>query len=230
MSTTNYWNQLSGDSQASPFNQENWGGGNGFMQNMNNDRSKTQQNWGAQGFSDAGVGYWSGGSPGAGSWMEQMQAAAPVKPAAAPSPATDMVPGANAQTPNSNAPKVAEAPKSTAYAGPWDYANFDWQAYANANPDVIGTNYGGGNTWGNALDQMWHHYTSANQSGENRPYIGYQDGRISPYTGIAQNSGSYVGPAASNWSARVAQPVAPSPVTNPWISGGGSSRMNIRQY
>jgi hypothetical protein len=231
MSVPNYWNQMSGDTKASPFNQDNWslGGNNGFMQNMNNDANKQDTRYGADTTNPGvgGGGYWSGGRPGAGSWMESMQAAAP---AAAPAPVSDMVPGARAQMPGdvSNSQKAQQL-ASTAYAGPWDYANFDWQAYAAANPDVLATNYGGGNTWGNSLDQMWHHYTSANQSGELRNYIGYQDGRVSPYTGIAQNSGSYVGPAASNWSSRVAAP-APAAPTNPWISGGGSSRMNVRQY
>ena len=151
MSTTNYWNKLSGDSTASPWNQDNWAAGapaqvpgtnpwlGGGLQQpdagtmyeggtpnwtggnidwwkqlsenyvdqrrvpMNDDRNKADERWGQQGFSDAGVGYWSGGRPGAGSWVEQLAAAA-TSPVAAPAPApaaptNDMVPGAMAQQP-----------------------------------------------------------------------------------------------------------------------------------
>lgn len=226
MNNTNYWNQMSGDSQASNWNQDNWARGQradhggGFLDNLK---------YGAETTEGAGTGWWSGGRPGAGSWMEAMKAVEPVKPAATPDN-SGMVAGAPAQVP-SRSPAVADTPPPpSSYSGPWDYANFDWQAYAAANPDVLATNYGGGNTWGNALDQMWHHYTSANQSGENRAYIGYHGGRVNPYTGTAQNAGSYVGPAASNWSARVAPAAPVAAPTNPWISGGGSGRMNIRQF
>ena len=115
MSVTNYWNKLSGDSIASPWNQDNWAAGapaqvpgtNPWMQmnmmqpqNMNDDRNKADERWGSQGFSDAGVGYWSGGRPGAGSWIEQLMQAA----ASTPPPAEGMVRGAPAQIPSRSAP------------------------------------------------------------------------------------------------------------------------------
>jgi hypothetical protein len=137
MNNTNYWNQLSGDSQASNWNQENWAssptqvdGTNPWLMkaqpyegfkpvdwsqdggsweelmrkyqrpNMNDDHMKQDMRYGPE--TTAGLGaYWSGGRPGAGTWMEQI--AAPVT-----APANDMVPGANAQIPSRTAP-VSEA-------------------------------------------------------------------------------------------------------------------------
>ena len=83
MTFTNYWNQMSGDSQASPWNQELWAAGAPAQQPGNNpvapDHQKEDTRYGFE-TTDPGAGlggYWSGGRPGAGSWMENLQSAVP---------------------------------------------------------------------------------------------------------------------------------------------------------
>ncbi len=190
-----------------------------FMQNMaprqNMDRMQEDIRYGAETTNQGigGGGYWSGGRPGSGSWVEGERAAVAAPP---PPPPAEMVPGAPAQTPARTAP-VADVP--TSYTGPQDYANFDWQAYATANPDVLASNYGGGNTFSSAADQMWHHWSSANQGGDLRAYTGYFGGRVNPYTGQAINSGAYAGPASNPYRAPAAAP-STSFMQQPAMGGG----------
>ncbi len=134
----------------------------------NNDISHEDARYGAETTEGA---HWSGGRPGAGTWVEAPAAAAVAAP---PPPPT--VPSAQAQTPAQTAP-VADGP----YAGPQDQEHFDWQAYAAYNPDVISSGYGVG-TYSNPWDQMWSHWNQANSLGDKRAYVGYTGGRVDPRT------------------------------------------------
>ncbi len=185
MSFVNYWDQLSGDSQASPWNQQNWangpqgsgnGGGNMYsapgqaqqvpgagQQSLSNlwksaqgDANKQDIKYGGYATSAGhGQGYWSGGRPGSGSWVEPWVEAAqaatpaePLKPGTVAPVTNDMVPGAGAQTPARTAPQAdAMSHWDTPYAGRYQVVNQMYDQYLDRDAED-----GGWQGWENTID------------------------------------------------------------------------------
>lgn len=200
MNFTNYWNQDSGDSQASNWNQANWasgssGPGSSFMDNLNNTNSS--------------VGRWQNGS-----WVDPVSETDATMKIGGTGSDNPLKPGGKPQVGTGSNPAMTTADGGSAvstWGGPQNQANFDWQMYAEQNPDVLAANYGAG-LYTNPWDQMWAHWNHANSIGDNRAYVGYANGRTDPrYAPVS-----------------TPQPAATPPPTNPWISspargGGGSS-------
>jgi len=208
----------------------NWGQG-GFMDNMqqpqqpkaqwpniNDDRNKSDERYGPWTSAADGGGYWSGGRPGAGSWMEAATAN-PLK-AGTPSPAVgDMVPGAQRQIP-AQSPKMADpapAPMShwdTPYAGRYPIVNQMYSQYLDRDSEE-----GGWQGWERTIDEWF-------KQGMNGDQI---NARLAQEF---QNSTEYrqrmgMGAAPSYQAPAVVAP------TNPWIQpdvgtpryGGGGGRL-----
>lgn len=171
---TNYWDPNSGDSQASTWNTSNWAdsaqqqagdpkaGSNGLptatsyssmLGNINDMNGDLRYGSFTDALSSGGGGYWSGGRPGAGSWMEAMASAQAA-------PGNGMIPGATGNPGGGGTLKPGGAPQigtgsnpgmttdgtygSREYKGSGpqdqgqyqDISTFDPQAYLLANPDV----------------------------------------------------------------------------------------------
>ncbi len=183
-SFTNFWDQNSGDSQASPWtamtnaapgsaSPMNNAPTNPWIQpNRNNDTNKqvaapgTVGHFGTSDY-DSWGGHWSGGRVGTGTWnMREM----------APPAAT--VPGAGAQTP-ARSPGESEA--GDPYYEHQEQGNFDAAAYLAANPDVAAS----------GMDP-WTHWTMYGAN-EGRNYTMLQEfAPISTWGG--GSGGTYQGP------------------------------------
>ncbi len=126
---TNWMQELSKNQQSTPSTNP-W-----TQARMNNDTMQGDTRYGpASSVGANGEGYWSGGRPGTGSWIEGIsgpQAPLPVTPAT-PAPQPAMVPGAQAQTP-ARTPAVADDPVTYEHQ---EEANFDSDLYFQNNPDV----------------------------------------------------------------------------------------------
>jgi len=242
---------LSGSSPAAGDNEMMYAGGTqgfygtdagkmtsgGFMDNMQQPQQPTQHtknpwesvagdnkeynNYGPWTSPDSGGGWWSGGRPGAGSWMEALAApsATPLK-SGTPSPVVgDMVPGAQRQIP-AQSPKMADpapAPMShwdTPYAGRYPIVNQMYSQYLDRDSEE-----GGWQGWESTIDEWF-------KQGMNGDQI---NARLAQEF---QNSTEYrqrmgMGAAPSYQAPAVVAP------TNPWIQpdvgtpryGGGGGRL-----